>query len=64
MKMGTSFCYVTVTLKGQENIVNLFFLNKDIFSARKCMFDIFKCGVVVLSNTYQILVNIVSRSNF
>ena len=36
--MGTSLCDVTVTLKHQGKIVNIFFFQKkDTFSTRKCM---------------------------
>ena len=40
-KMGTSLCDVTMTLKRQEKIGNIFFLKQDTFSTRKCMFDTF-----------------------
>ena len=41
-KMGTSLCDVTMTLKRQEKIGNIFFfLNKIHFATRKCMFDTF-----------------------
>ena len=46
LKMGTSLCDVTVTLKRQRKIVNIFFLEQNThFSTRKCMFDTFtkKC---------------------
>ena len=45
LKMGTSFCDVTVTLNRQRKIVNIFFLNRIHFSTRKCLFDTFtkKC---------------------
>ena len=39
--MGTSLSDVTVTLKRQRKIVNIFFLIQDTFSTRKCMFDTF-----------------------
>ena len=37
----TSLCYVTVRLKCQEKIVNIFFLIRIYFPTRKCMFDTF-----------------------
>ena len=45
LKMGTSLCDVTVTLKRQRKNVNIFFLKQNTFSTRKCMFDTFtkKC---------------------
>ena len=41
LKMGTSLCFVTVTLKCQEKNANIFFLNKDIFFYQKSMLDTF-----------------------
>ena len=35
LEMGTSLCYVTVTLKCQEKIVNILFLYKDISFYKK-----------------------------
>ena len=47
LKIGTSLCDVTVTLKRQRKIVKtfFFFLNRIHFSTRTCMFDTFtkKC---------------------
>ena len=34
-KMGTSLCDVTMTLKRQEKIGNIFFLKQDIFFYKK-----------------------------
>ena len=39
--MGTSLCDVTVTLKRQGKIVNIFFLNQDTFFTREYMFNTF-----------------------
>ena len=39
--MCTSLCDVTVTLKRQRKIVNIFFLKQDTFFYKKCMFDTF-----------------------
>ena len=39
--MGTSLCDITMTLKRQEKIGNIFFLKQDTFSSRKYMFDTF-----------------------
>ena len=35
LKMGTSLCDVTVTLKRQRKIVNIFFLKQDTFFYKK-----------------------------
>ena len=35
LKMGTSLCDVTVTLKCQRKIVNIFFLKQDTFFYKK-----------------------------
>ena len=39
--MGTSLCDVTVTLKRQRKIVNIFFLKQNTFVYKQCMFDTF-----------------------
>ena len=39
--MGTSLCDVTMTLKRQEKLGNIFFLKQDLFFYKKYMFDTF-----------------------
>ena len=45
LKVGTPLCDVTVTLKRQRKIVNIFFLKQNTFFYKKLMFDTFtkKC---------------------